>query len=365
MSARHRCTVLQYVGYDVDRGGILTVLRTLAETQEFACVLGVNRGFLQTRRPPLETRELPRTAGETIAPGPLLRALGVARRVRAWLRADGTRIFHGHSRAGLLTGLWLAGFGETRTAVSVHCYGRQRWFYRWAKARLGRRLCWLSPAMKKYYGAGPATWDDCLPDCIAPARLVRRRREPGAVLTFGLVGSFVPAKRWDLAVTALRQLPRAVRTQVRFVHAGDADGTRKSTAYAAGLKARAAAQGVADRIEWRGWVEAMEGFWGEIDCLLVASPVEAFSVVALEALAAGVPVLASDRSGASDLVTEARGGWLFAGDSPAELAAQLTVLVQGRQLREWNPYPSALQRFLAPAVARQYGEYYQTLLGAE
>jgi glycosyltransferase involved in cell wall biosynthesis len=365
MSARDRCTVLHYVGYDIDRGGIVSVVRALAETREFGCVLGVNPGFVQRRAPALETLELPRTAGETIALGPMLRAFGVARHVRAWLRADGTRIYHGHSRAGLLTGLWLAHLGEARVVVSVHCYGRQRWFYRWAKARLGRRLFWLSPAMKTYYGAGPATWDDCLADCISPERVVRRRKESTAVLTFGLVGSFVPEKRWELIVAALERLPATVRAQVRVVHAGDTDGTRKSTAYAAELKARAVAHGVADRIEWRGWVEAIDGLWREIDCLLVLSPFEAFSVAALEALAAGVPVLAADRSGARDLVTLCRGGWLFAGDSPDVLAEHLTALVQGRQLREWNSDPDALQRFVAPAVARQYLACYRTLLDAE
>jgi glycosyltransferase involved in cell wall biosynthesis len=365
MSASDRCTVLHYVGYDTDRGGIVSVVRTLANVQAFGCVLGVNRGFVQLRSPPMETLELPRTAGETIGTGAILRALGVARRVRDWLRADGTRIFHGHSRAGLLTGLWLAQLGESRVVVSVHCYGRRRWFYRWAKARLDRRLFWLSPAMKTYYGVGPATWDDCLPDCIPPARTIRRRKEPTAILTFGLVGGLVPEKRWELAVTALTRLPTAVRAKVRVVHAGDLDGTRRSAAYAEDLTARAVAQGVAHRIEWRGWVGPMDRFWPEIDCLLVVSPREAFSVAALEAVAAGVPVLASDRSGARDLVTTCRGGWLFAGDSPDDLAEQISMLIRGNQLWEWQSDPDALQRFSAPIVAEQYLTIYRTLLKAD
>jgi glycosyltransferase involved in cell wall biosynthesis len=364
MSARDRCTVLHYVGYDGDRGGILAVVRALAEAREFDCVLGVNRGFAQTRRPRLETLALPRIAGETIAPGTMLRALGVARGVRAWLQADGTRIFHGHSRAGLLTGLWLAQLGERRVAVSVHCYGRQRWFYRWAKGRLGRRLFWLSPAMKSYYGIGAANWDDCLPDCVSPPRAIGPRKEPAAVLTLGLVGNFVPEKRWELVLAALQRLPAAVRARVRVVHAGGTDGSGKSAAYAAELRARAVASGVADRIEWRGWVEAMDGLWRELDCLLVVSSLEAFSVAALEALAAGVPVLASDRAGTRDLVIECRGGWLFAGDSANNLAEHLSALVQGRRLQEWNSDQNALRRFLAPTVAKQYLAHYRTLLDA-
>ena len=35
-----------------------------------------------------------------------------------------------------MVALWLARAGERRVVVSVHCYGRQRWFYRWAARQL-------------------------------------------------------------------------------------------------------------------------------------------------------------------------------------------------------------------------------------
>ena len=70
----------------------------------------------------------------------------------------GRRIFHGHSRAGLLVGLWLRLFGGERVVVSVHCHGRQKWFYRWAALVLGERMVWLTPAMKAHYDVGARTW---------------------------------------------------------------------------------------------------------------------------------------------------------------------------------------------------------------
>ena len=149
-----RPVVLHYLGYDDDRGGIVSVIRALASTDRFACVLGVNPGFAQARAPALATLELPAIAGETISISTFLRARRVARAVRVWLAEDPARVFHGHSRAGLVVACWLARWGERRVVASVHCYGRQRWFYRWAARQLGR-----SPLSGGFY-----TWPAVLVD---------------------------------------------------------------------------------------------------------------------------------------------------------------------------------------------------------
>ena len=62
----------------------------------------------------------------------------------------------------------LAAAGERRVVVSVHCYGRRTWFYRWAAGRLGERLFWLSPAMKQHYeiDARGGDWTQCVPGCV-------------------------------------------------------------------------------------------------------------------------------------------------------------------------------------------------------
>ena len=128
--------VLHYVGYDVDRGGILAVIRALAAENQFPCVLGVNPNFQPERSRGIPLLRLPAMAGDTISVATMLRARSVARQVRSWLAADSARVFHGHSRAGLLVALWLKRMGEKRVAATVHCYGRRRWFYRWAAGQL-------------------------------------------------------------------------------------------------------------------------------------------------------------------------------------------------------------------------------------
>ena len=360
MPAEPPGAVLHYVGYDVDRGGILAVIRAVAAENEFPCVLGVNPNFQPERSRAVPLLRLPAIAGDTISAGTLLRARRVAREVVNWLAADPTRVFHGHSRAGLLVALWLKRMGEKRVAATVHCYGRRRWFYRWAAGQLRGHIFWLSPAMRRYYGGQDQGWDDCLPPCIPIRALTEKtpRRESRAVC-FGCVGALVPVKQWELVLQAFAQIPRDV--PLRIIHAGSDDGTPESRCHGERLRRQSAQPDIAGRFEWRGEVSDMPAFFRELDCLIVPSRWEAFSVAALEAAAAHVPCLAADGAGNRDLVETARAGWLFAPDSADDLASKLIELAQGAAWKMWGRDDAALLRFTAPVVAAQHVQMYRRL----
>ena len=352
--------VLHYVGYDVDRGGILAVIRALAAENQFPCVLGVNPNFQPERSRDLSLLRLPAIAGDTISVGTVLRAQQVARQVRSWLAADPTRVFHGHSRAGLLVALWLRRMGERRVAATVHCYGRRRWFYRWAARQLRGEIFWLSPAMKRYYGLPDQEWEGCLPPCIPACALAEKtHRLESQGVCFGCVGAWVPVKQWELVLQALTRIPREV--PLRILHAGSDDGTPESRRHGEWLRTQAAQPEIAGRFEWRGEVSDMSGFFREIDCLVVASRWEAFSVAALEAAAANVPTLAADAAGNRDLVETGRLGWLFVPESASDLATKLIELTQGGAWKTWRRDDAALLRFTAPVVAAQHTKVYHRL----
>lgn len=355
--------VLHYTGADDDRGGVMSVVRALATAERFTCVLGVNPGFQQRRSPPLATLELPRIEGEVIAPRTMWRARTVARAAQEWLRADAARIFHGHSRAGLLVALWLAHWGERRVAVSVHCYGLQRWFYRWAARQMAGRLYWLSPAMKRHYGVAGETWEQCVPGCV-PARVTqptRTRSRSDGGLRLGGVGALVRWKQWHLMVEALAALPATVRERVKFFHVGAPGADADSQRYATELRALTAARGVADRVEWRGEQPSADALLIEIDGLVVASHNEPFSIAVLEALAAGVPVLAADSGGAGDLLVPEKTGWLFRSGDAADLARAIATLAETDALSRTLVSPDAVQKFSAPAIAARWAEIYAAL----
>lgn len=354
--------VLHYVGYDVDRGGILAVIRALATEPLFSCVLGVNPAFAAQRSRGLALLRLPAIDGDTISAATFGRALVVARAVQVWLRQDSSRVFHGHSRGGLLVALWLRLLGERQVVVTVHCYGRQRWFYRWAERWLRDCIFWLSPAMKAHYGLANRSWGSCLPPCLPEATLLRRRPRDEAPVCFGCVGGLVPVKKWELALEALARIPRDV--PVRVIHAGGEIATPAGRAYAARLRTRAAQPDVAGRFAWRGEVGDMAAFYREIDCLLIASSHEAFSVAALEAAQHGVPTLAANAAGNPDLISTARLGGLFTANDADACARRMSDIAAGHDLRDWQPDETALRRFSAATVAAQHADVYRRVIGA-
>jgi glycosyltransferase involved in cell wall biosynthesis len=359
-------TVLHYVGADDDRSGIISVIRAMAGINFFDCLLGVNPGFVQHRFPLLRTLELSRVQGEVIGWSALWRARTVGREVRRWLDGGPRRMFHGHSRAGLLVALWLHRAGERRVIVTVHCYGLQRWFYRWAAAQLGERMIWLTPAMKAYYGVGKRTWDGCVPNSLphtpSPPRhaaLISSR------LILGGAGQLVPWKGWHVVIESLALLTPSIRGRIEFRHIGTTNDTAESAAYARELVRLAEERGVEAQVKWLGWQSSSAQLLTEIDCLVVPSDHEPFSMVALEALFAGLPVLAADTGGPTDFVTEGQNGWFFRTGEARDLARVITMLLESSALAAIEIETTALRRFTTQEIAPQWARIYERTLATK
>jgi glycosyltransferase involved in cell wall biosynthesis len=252
--------------------------------------------------------------------------------------------------------------------VSVHCYGRQRWFYRHAAWQLGNRLFWLSPAMKRYYGvAKDDSWTQCIPGCVPALRpaLPSRERRPREVLHLGGIGAVVRWKGWHVVVDAIAALPPDVRERVRFDHIGATGNTPDARRYAAELRAATARHGLDNVITWRGEQASSSEFLPGIDCLVVASKNEPFSIAVLEALSVGVPVLAADCGGAQDLIADGQCGWFFRRGESSHLAARIAMLSSTSALAEVKVTEELIRPFTAPVVAEQWTRVYAALTTAD
>lgn len=301
----------------------------------------------------------PVVAGEVIDLANVWRTYHVARVVRRWLQRAPHRIFHGHSRAGLLVALWLDFLGARRVVVSVHCHARTLWFYRWAKRRLGPRLQWLTPAMKAHYRVAGGGWEDCTPNALPGEPEPLRRWPSGRELRLGAAGFIAPVKRWEILVDAMAQLP--AEAPVRLRHVGAEFRSDEALAYSAGLRAKAKALAAVGRIEWLEWRTNLVGFLREIDVLVVPSELESFSLVALEALSVGVPVIAARGSGTEHLVCEGVSGWIFApGDSGALACLMRDLLVPTAWSRVGGVAPG-IERFQMEAIAMRWERLYREL----
>jgi glycosyltransferase involved in cell wall biosynthesis len=78
---------------------------------------------------------------------------------------------------------------------------------------------------------------------------------------------------------------------------------------------------------------AMPGFWGAVDVAVVPSLYEPFGLVALEALACGVPVIASAVGGLKEIVLDGESGLLVPPGDVSALARALRLLLTDDSLR--------------------------------
>src|SRR4029450_13712770 len=109
-------------------------------------------------------------------------------------------------------------------------------------------------------------------------------------------GRLSPEKgQYDMLEAARRLAP--ARPQVYFVFTGDGPDE-------AGLKARAAEYGLADRVLFTGKLKDARPVFRDLDILALTSHTEGFPNVVLEALCMETPVLATDVGGTSEIIQD-------------------------------------------------------------
>ena len=133
------------------------------------------------------------------------------------------------------------------------------------------------------------------------------------------VGSLIERKGLDTIVRALALLPPDPPTSLILL----GDGPERQS-----LAALARSLGVADRVELPGAVPASEvdTFLSRADVFVLASRSEGRPNALLEAMAAGLPVVASDIDGVRGLIRDRENGLLFSPAGHQELASRLHEL---------------------------------------
>jgi glycosyltransferase involved in cell wall biosynthesis len=182
----------------------------------------------------------------------------------------------------------------------------------------------------------------------APARREARARlrlDPDAFVVVGL-GRLVPIKGFDLLVRALpavvAQLPAA-----RLVLVGD--GAERPR-----LDALARSLGVTARLEMTGELFDVTTHLAAADVLAVPSRNEGMGRVIVEAMALGIPVVATAVGGIPDVVTDGESGRLVPPEDVVALAAALVELGRDEALRDkLGEAAQARAESFSSAVARE------------
>ena len=227
-------------------------------------------------------------------------------------------VFHGH--------VFHSYFGPAKTELFINI---ER-----GLARLTDRIITISPAQRRdvvdVYRIAPPERVITIPlgldlGPFEPARQSCRgqfRSSLGIspdIPLIGFVGRLTAVKNprqfIEVAGRVIRESPQA-----RFVFVGDGE-------LRPALEEQVGALGLAQTVIFTGWQENMPAVYSDLDLLVLTSLNEGTPVTAIEALATGVPVVASEVGGVPDVVTHHETGLLVpSGDAEATAQAILQFL---------------------------------------
>ncbi|MCC6424770.1 MAG: glycosyltransferase family 4 protein [Phycisphaerales bacterium] len=198
----------------------------------------------------------------------------------------------------------------------------------------------------------PAERFDIIPNAVTVDDFPRVKVFDGPVTRIGFLGRLDPVKRLPVAIAAAWSIRQTPAKLLIFGH-GEARATLQSH------QERTFNDPSLDWIEWKGAVEDPRQALAQMDVLVLPSLGEGFGLVLIEAMASGIPVIASAAGGILDVIEHERTGLLVQprGQDDRAFAAAILRLWRDPELRRRlidNALAEVRQRFTWSTVLPQY-----------
>lgn len=139
----------------------------------------------------------------------------------------------------------------------------------------------------------------------------------------GSLGNVRPAKNYELLIATAANLIHQQKLNIHFVIAG-----HKKPDLMKKLEELMQKHAVTDRMHFIGFHEDTANYLGQLDFFVLSSSSEGFSIATIEAMASGLPVVATRCGGPEEILEQGVTGLLVAIDNAQALADELLRLIE-------------------------------------
>lgn len=165
--------------------------------------------------------------------------------------------------------------------------------------------------------------------------LEKTSKDLSVPVKIGTMARFVPKKGIDVFINSLIRLKRQ-RYEFQVVIGGD--GPEKNN-----LVKLINTQGLQAEVKFIGWVENKTNFFDNIDIFVLPSLHEPFGIIILEAMANGVPVVATKTEGPAEIIRDPLDGLLCDINSSQDLTKKIAYLIDNPSLAKRFTHSSYLR----------------------
>lgn len=296
-----------------------------------------------------------------------------ARRITQIVEQDGYRLLHAHTPRSLMIGRQVARRTGLPLVYHVHSpvgrdstRGLRNKLNQWIETRslrgVDRMIC-VSQSIGHYMkslGHDPQKIT-VVPNGVPCSDQFRSRESTDSKWTIGTVALFRPRKGIEVLLDAM-----AILRKRGMNHRLLAVGPFETSEYEREIMEQVNSLQIGDSITWTGFCKEVDARLLEMDLFVLPSLFgEGLPMVVLEAMAVGLPVVASKVEGTPEAVRDGIDGLIFEPGNAEDLAAKLQALITVRT--DWSRLSQSArarqrERFSDLSMSRGVAKAYRELL---
>jgi len=172
------------------------------------------------------------------------------------------------------------------------------------------------------------------------------------------VGRYVPQKSQKTLIRAMPEiLDERPDTHLLVVGWGPLESE---------LRATATELGISRSVTITGRVPTVHEYYALADLFVISSSYEGFGIVAVEAMAAGLPVVGTDVTGLEEIIVDGETGYLVPPNDPGAFADGVSKILSSKEFDSFGRrgYEHAVERFDICRVTEEYLELYETVISS-